>query len=174
MKLKPLLYSGMVLMVFLAAIAAWEAHYAWFHLRQLQGQVDGLEAGTFHLAEHVFDYPWHVTNNIGSAEKYRGSRVSNFISVAGGARAWARTNGAVVTIAASPEVTAFLVGVSLCWIYFAKVGPLSAKLQAARFMIERQERLASLGTLAAGLAHEIRSPLTAIRIRLRGLKRSLA
>jgi len=47
-----------------------------------------------------------------------------------------------------------------------------AKLQAER-MLERQEKLATLGTLTAGIAHEIRNPLTSLKARLYTLEKHL-
>jgi signal transduction histidine kinase len=51
-------------------------------------------------------------------------------------------------------------------IYRDMIAPLQAKLVESRALLERQEKLASLGVLSAGLAHEIRNPLTAMKARL--------
>jgi signal transduction histidine kinase len=58
-------------------------------------------------------------------------------------------------------------------VYRGMIAPLRRVLSQSQAVIERQEKLASLGTLAAGVAHEIRNPLTAIKFRLFSLKNSL-
>jgi signal transduction histidine kinase len=59
-------------------------------------------------------------------------------------------------------------------VYREMITPLKIKLDESHAVIERQEKLASLGVLAAGVAHEIRNPLTAVKARLFSHQRSFA
>jgi signal transduction histidine kinase len=58
-------------------------------------------------------------------------------------------------------------------VYRGMIAPLRHQLTESHAIIARQEKLASLGVLAAGVAHEIRNPLTAIKFRLFSLKKAV-
>jgi signal transduction histidine kinase len=58
-------------------------------------------------------------------------------------------------------------------VYRGMIAPLRFGLSQSEVIIERQEKLASLGVLASGVAHEIRNPLTAIKFRLFSLRKAV-
>ncbi len=65
-----------------------------------------------------------------------------------------------------------LAGTLALLVYRGMIAPLRVGLAQSNRIIERQEKLASLGVLASGVAHEIRNPLMAIKLRLFSLKKS--
>jgi signal transduction histidine kinase len=66
-----------------------------------------------------------------------------------------------------------LIGSVAALSYRTIVAPLRLQLSQSQSLVARHEKLASLGALAAGVAHEIRNPLTAIKFRLFSFKKAL-
>lgn len=71
-------------------------------------------------------------------------------------------------------VVIMLIATAAVALFRGVVGPLRVELNRSRELAVRNEKLAALGTLSAGVAHEIRNPLTAINVRLHSLKKNLA
>jgi signal transduction histidine kinase len=65
------------------------------------------------------------------------------------------------------------VGVLAFLVHRNVVRPLRVQLIDSQSLLEKREKLAALGTLAAGVAHEIRNPLTAIKARLYTLRAAM-
>lgn len=86
-------------------------------------------------------------------------------------RKWSLTYWTLITVSLAGILVLAVWLVTLLYRMFFV--PLQLKLVESNAIIEQQKKLAHFGELAAGLAHEIRNPLTAMNARLYTLRRTI-
>lgn len=143
-----------------AAFAAYSSSNRWLMDKSMQSSV---------VAEVINSNAAPVLKLCRTLEDSERAEQTQFMNDSQRALAWIQELLAVMLV-----LLALSAGTAIVAIRHGVIDPLRLKLKETRALAERNEKLASLGTLAAGVAHEIRNPLTAINVRLHSLKKNLA
>jgi signal transduction histidine kinase len=147
------------------------AAYEVYLLEARKATHDGTRTGETNLLPTNLDKPRQQSRQLlalANQARAQGQAIQIFIS---GSKSWFPWLQQVVV-----GGLLILVAIGLWFaiiVYRRVVSPLRQKLLESDTIIERQQKLAHFGELAAGVAHEIRNPLTAIRARLFTLQRTL-
>lgn len=154
--MRPTLLLPLLVAILLAACFAWAEYNSWREVISLQRRIEApelqrlMETSNHWVAADREAFQGMVTEAQRSLQSFR------------------------VGLIASYAAMLLLVVVTVRIVRREMIDPLASQLVESHEVIARQEKLASLGLLGAGVAHEVRNPLVAIKARLFSQKKKLA